>query len=73
MFETIHRGIEGGFDEINLGRTATEIKSTYGAVARENYFSFYTGRPLLKMILRAAKKRYKLKEYTLRSPFKGSV
>jgi len=73
MFETIHRGIQGGFTEINLGRTATEIKSTYGAVARDNYFSFYTRRPLLKMILRAAKKRYKLKEFTLRSPFKDAV
>ena len=73
MFETIHRGIEGGFEEVNLGRTATEIKSTYGAVARDNYFSFYTQRPLLKMILRASKKRYKSKVYTLRSPFKDNI
>ena len=70
MFEVIHRGIEGGFKEINLGRTATEIKSTYGAVARDNYFSFYTTKPLLKLVLRIAKKKYQPKEYTLRSAFK---
>lgn len=70
MFEVIHRGIEGGFNEINLGRTATEIKSTYGAVARDNYFSFYTTKPLLKLILRIAKKKYRPKEYILRSALK---
>lgn len=70
MFEVIHRGIEGGFKEINLGRTATEIKSTYGAVARDNYFSFYTTKPLLKLILRIAKKKYQPKDYILRSALK---
>ena len=40
MFETIHRGIQGGFTEINLGRTATEIKSTYGAVLEIITFPF---------------------------------
>jgi predicted N-acyltransferase len=70
MFKVIHRGIEGGFKEINLGRTATEIKSTYGAVARENYFSFYTTKPLLKLVLRIAKKKYQPKEYILRSALK---
>lgn len=72
MFEVIHRGIEGGFAEINLGRTATEIKSTYGAQARENFFSFYTNKPVLRMILKVAYKRYRPKSYTLRSPFKAS-
>jgi hypothetical protein len=72
MFEVIHRGIEGGFTEINLGRTATEIKSTYGARPIENYFSFYTNKPVLRMILRVAYKRYRPKSYTLRSPFKAS-
>jgi hypothetical protein len=72
MFEVIHRGIEGGFAEINLGRTATEIKSTYGAQVRENYFSFYTNKPVLRMILKVAHKRYRPKSYTLRSPFKAS-
>ncbi|REJ61374.1 MAG: GNAT family N-acetyltransferase [Bacteroidetes bacterium] len=72
MFEVIHRGIQGGFAEINLGRTATEIKSTYGAKARENYFSFYTNKPVIKMILKVAHKRYRPKSYTLRSPFKAT-
>ena len=62
--------LQGGFNEINLGRTATEIKSTYGAVARDNYFSFYTTKPLLKLVLRIAKKKYQPKEYTLRTALK---
>jgi hypothetical protein len=70
MFQVIHRGIEERFKEINLGRTATEIKSTYGAEARDNYFSFYTTKPILKLILRIAKKKYQPKEYVLRSAFK---
>lgn len=70
MFEVIHRGIQGGIKEINLGRTATEIKSTYGAEARENYFSFHTTKPVLKLLFKVAQKKYRPKGYTLRSAFK---
>ena len=69
MYEVIHNGILLGVKEINLGRTATEIKSTYGAVPRDNYFSFHTKNPLMKLALSIAQKRYKPKEYILRSPF----
>jgi len=70
MFHTIRYGIERGLRHINLGRTATEIKSTYGAVAHENYFSFFTQNRFFKILLKIATKRYKPKEYVLRSPFK---
>ncbi|HBB80538.1 MAG TPA: hypothetical protein DCZ98_01780 [Cryomorphaceae bacterium] len=70
MFHVIEYGIEHGFKQINLGRTATEIKSTYGARAAENHFSFYTRNVLLKLVLYVAKRTYVPKEYTLRSPFK---
>ncbi len=70
MFHVIEHGIEHGFEYINLGRTATEIKSTYGARAAENYFSFYTRNLLLKSMLYIAKRSYIPKEYQLRSPFK---
>ena len=70
MFHVIEYGIEHGFKQINLGRTATEIKSTYGARAAENHFSFYTRNVLLKFALYIAKRTYVPKEYKVRSPFK---
>lgn len=70
MFEVIERGIQLEVLEINLGRTATEIKSTYGAVPRDNYFSFYTRNPIMKCVLSVVQWRYKPKEYILRAPFK---
>lgn len=71
MFHVIRYGIGLGLQHINLGRTATEIKSTYGAVAHENYFSFFTGNRFFRILLKIASKRYKAKEYVLRSPFKS--
>lgn len=71
MFSVIQRGIESGTTKINLGRTATEIKSTYGAIAEENYFSFYTQSILFKSALNLAKHRYTPKTFELRSPFKA--
>ena len=70
MFEIIERGIQLEVLEINLGRTATEIKSIYVAVPRDNYFSFYTRNPIMKFVLGEVKRRYKPKEYILRAPFK---
>ena len=70
MFHVIEYGIEHGFKQIHLGRTATEIKSTYGARATENHFAFYTRNPLLKLAVYIAKQTYRPKEYKLRSPFK---
>lgn len=73
MFEVIKRGIQAKVSRINLGRTATEIKSTYGAVAEANYFSFYTAHKTFELMFRAVLRRYKPKEYELRSPFKELV
>ena len=70
MFEVIERGIQLEVLEINLGRTATEIKSTYGAVPHDNYFSFYTRNPIMKFVLSLVQWRYNPKEYILRAPFK---
>lgn len=70
MYEVIRRGIDQNCKEINLGRTATEIKSTYGAVARENYFSFHTKKRSLQVALRLAGRFYSPKSYTMRAPFK---
>jgi hypothetical protein len=70
MFSVIQRGIEAGVSKINLGRTATEIKSAYGAVPEHNYFSFYTESMLFKSALAVAARRYTPKDFELRSPFK---
>lgn len=73
MFHAIAMGIEGPFDQVNLGRTGTEIKSTYGATPNANYFSFYTKNPLLRWILKLVQNRYVPKSFELRSPFKQDV
>jgi hypothetical protein len=70
MFYAIRRGIEGGFEKVSLGRTATEIKSTCGALPEANYFSFYSEHWFFKQVLKLAQRRYEPKSYVLRSPFK---
>ena len=70
MFTVIEHAILGGFEKVNLGRTGTEIKSTYGAVPVDNYFTFYTRRPFWWVVLKIAQWRYKPKSYVLRAPFK---
>ena len=69
MFTLIGLGITTGVKKVHLGRTATEIKSTYGAVPEENYFSFYSTSRFFQFLMRLADKYYRPKAYTLRSPF----
>lgn len=69
MFTLIKEGIDAKVEKIDLGRTATEIKSTYGAVATPNYFSFYSSGWFFKLALKLADRYYVPKPYTLRSPF----
>ena len=70
MFYVIRLGIEGGYQKVSLGRTATEIKSSYGAEPEENYFSFYSENWFFRGLLKLAQNRYKPKSYILRRPFK---
>ncbi len=70
MFYAIRKGIEGGFEKVSFGRTATEIKSTYGALPEANYFSFYSENWFFQQLLKLAQRRYEPKSYVLRSPFK---
>lgn len=69
MFTAIEHAIQSGCQKVNLGRTGTEIKSTYGAKPVANYFTFYTRRPFWWVVLKIAQWRYKPKSYVLRSPF----
>jgi hypothetical protein len=70
MLELIGRYIETGMHKLQLGRTATEIKSTLGAVPLENSIVVYTKSILLRQILHFYKRYcFKPKSYTLRQPF----
>lgn len=70
MFHVIECGIIGHYHKIHLGRTATEIKSTYGAEAVENYMSFHTTRRRWRWLFDWAERKYKPKQYTLRQALK---
>ena len=69
MFTLIGHGITTGVQKVHLGRTATEIKSTYGAAPEDNYFSFYSSSGFFQFLMRFADRYYRPKTYTLRSPF----
>lgn len=70
MLELIERFIKTGMRRLQLGRTATEIKSTLGAVPLHNSIVVYTQSTILKQILNLYKRYFfKPKPYTLRQPF----
>lgn len=72
MMDLVHLAIEERKPLLNMGRTATEIKSTMGAVPVENSFVFFSPRPLIRSLLRFYARRFhRLPDYTLRSPFKA--
>jgi len=72
MHDLIKIGIDNKLEKINLGRTATEIKSTLGAEPLANSFVIYAKSNLLFKCVAFYKKRfYKQTPFTLRSPFKG--
>lgn len=72
LYDAIEYSIENKIDSINFGRTATEIKSTVGAVPLENSFLAYVRNPLLRSIAKIYQKYfYKPAPYTIRNPFKN--
>lgn len=71
MFELVKTGIESSIRTLHLGRTATEIKSTLGAVPYENHIVIFTSSRKLKWLLGLYKRHfYRPKSYILRSPFR---
>lgn len=71
MYDMIDYAIVNKDEFVCLGRTATEIKSTMGAVPVENSYVFYAKSKILRFILKFYKNRfYKPKTYQIRSPFK---
>ncbi len=72
MLDLIGRNVGRDIREIQLGRTATEIKSTLGAEPVENSIVVYTRSFVLKSILKAYKRYFfKPKTYVLRRPFRN--
>jgi hypothetical protein len=71
MYDVIEFGILQKDEFVCLGRTATEIKSTMGAVPVENSYVFYAKNKIIRNIIALYKNRfYKPKSYQLRNPFK---
>lgn len=73
MYDLIEYGILNHKHTINIGRTATEIKSTLGAVPIENSFVLFTKSKSLRFLMNLyANHIHKAPHYTLRNPFKTS-
>ena len=66
----IRIGIEKQVDSINLGRTASEIKSTIGANPIELSCYIKHKNPFLNSLIKPFLRRIKIKEFKQHSPFK---
>lgn len=73
LYDAIEYAINEKFHTVNFGRTATEIKSTVGAVPLPNSFLVFVRNPLLRFMAKSYHRYfYKPENYTLRNPFKTS-
>jgi hypothetical protein len=71
MLDLIKDGIQIQCSNVNFGRTATEIKSTLGAIPIENAFAVYIKNSFFRALVGLYKRLFfKPSEYILRSPFK---
>lgn len=71
MLDLIDRCILSGKKAIQLGRTATEIKSTLGAEPLENSIVVFTKSKSLRLILHIYRRYFfKPKSYVVRQPFR---
>ena len=73
MYDLIEYSILNKKKSINIGRTATEIKSTLGAVPIENSFVLFTKSRALRYFLNFYTKNiHKAPNYIIRNPFKAA-
>lgn len=71
LYDIIAHGIEHNYTTISFSRTASEIKSSAGAVARDMNFYAKATNPLLNLFLRRGFKYFETtEEWQPRSPFK---
>ena len=66
----VRLGIEKQVSSINLGRTASEIKTTIGATPLERICYIKHKNPLVNSLVKPFFKRIKIKEFKHHSPFK---
>ncbi|MFM7586588.1 MAG: hypothetical protein ACKO6M_06170, partial [Bacteroidota bacterium] len=70
LLDMVEMGIQMGVKTVQMGRTATEIKSTLGAEPLQNSLVFFVRNPLLRALLKAyARSVYQPPPFTLRHPF----
>jgi len=71
MYDIIEFATKNNIKTINIGRTATEIKSTLGAKPIENSFVIFSKNSFLKLIIKIyGKYIHKPEDYVIRNPFK---
>lgn len=71
LYDIIEHGIKHNYATISFSRTASEIKSSAGAVARDMNFYAKATNPLLNLFLRRGFKYFETtEEWQPRSPFK---
>ena len=74
LYTLVEEAFELGVNQINLGRTGAEIKSTLGAEPVENSFVVFTRSKILLLLFKLyAKFIQKKYTYTYRSPFKSGA
>ncbi len=70
LLDMIDLGIQMGAKTVQMGRTATEIKSTLGAEPIENSMVFFIRNPTIRWLLSTYSRNfYQPASYTLRHPF----
>jgi len=70
LLDMVEMGIQMGVETVQMGRTATEIKSTLGAEPLQNSLVFFVRNPLLRALLKAyVRYFYQPPPFTLRHPF----
>lgn len=71
MMDVVALGIELGVKRVNMGRTATEIKSTLGAKPVENSYVFMANCRWMRWLVQGYVRWFhRLPSYELRSPFR---
>ena len=74
LFDLLEAALDGQYEELDYGRTATEIKSSVGARPRSLPLLFRSSNALLDRALRAGLKYvYRPADWTQRNPFKQTL
>lgn len=70
LLEMLSLGIEKQARNLHLGRTAVEIKSSFGAKPQPSYFHVLIRHRFLEKLVESLKQRYVSPPYIYRNPFK---